>query len=258
MKILRYEKNGKTGYGALQDDDSISELLGSPFDDYQVGGKVAELGEVNVLAPVQPSKIIGVGLNYILHIEESGAATPSFPMLFMKPPTGVIGQGDTIQVPNTDHRVEYEVELAVVMGKRTKNVSEEEALDYVLGYTCGNDVSDRDIQLAEMKMGAMAVGKGFDTYCPLGPAIATDLDPTNVDVKTRLNGEEKQNANTSDMLFSAAYLISYISSAMTLLPGDVIMTGTPSGVGPMADGDVVEIELSGVGTLRNPISRSDP
>ena len=170
MKILRYEKNGKTGYGALQDDDSISELLGSPFDDYQVGGKVAELGEVNVLAPVQPSKIIGVGLNYILHIEESGAATPSFPMLFMKPPTGVIGQGDTIQVPNTDHRVEYEVELAVVMGKRTKNVSEEEALDYVLGYTCGNDVSDRDIQLAEMKMGAMAVGKGFDTYCPLGPA----------------------------------------------------------------------------------------
>lgn len=256
MDILRYQDGGQIRYGIIRDGDSINELIGSPFGDYQVGGKVAEVPDVEILAPVEPSKIIGVGLNYVLHIEESDSETPEFPMLFMKPPTTVIGQGDTIYIPNTDHRVDYEVELAIVIGKETKNVSEEQALDHVLGYTCGNDISDRDIQFAEMKMGAMAMGKGFDTYCPLGPVVATDLDPANVDVKTRLNGEEKQNGNTSDMLFSARYLISYISSAMTLLPGDVIMSGTPSGVGPMANGDVVEVELSGVGILRNQINRS--
>ena len=143
--------------------------------------------------------------------------------------------------------------MAVIIGKQTRRVSETEALDYVLGYTCGNDISERVIQFAEMEMGCMLLGKGFDTFCPLGPVIATGLDPTNLDIKTRLNGEVKQDSNTADLLFSVAHLVSYISAVMTLLPGDVIMTGTPSGVGPIAPGDTVELEISGVGVLRNPV-----
>ena len=153
--------------------------------------------------------------------------------------------------------MEYEAELAAVIGKPARHIPEESALEYVLGYTCGNDVSERVVQFAEMKMGALLVGKGFDTFCPLGPVIATGLDPTNRDVMARLNGELRQNGNTSDLLFSVAKLVSYISESMLLLPGDVIMTGTPSGVGPIAPGDVVEIEISGVGVLRNPVVAED-
>ena len=252
MRILRYQADGETKYGVLEADGSIRDLTGSPFDRFEVGRQVASLSDVRVLAPVErPSKIIGVGLNYVSHIEEIGAATPEFPVLFVKPTTAMVGHGDAIVYPRKGQKVEYEAELAVVIGKSARHVPEERALEYVLGYTCGNDVSERVIQFAEMKMGAMLVGKGFDTFCPLGPVIATDLDPTNLDVMARLNGELRQNANTSDLLFSVARLVSYISEAMVLLPGDVIMTGTPSGIGPMAPGDVIEIEVSGVGVLRN-------
>ena len=253
MKIVRYAADGDARYGVLEEDGSVLGLVGSPFGDHQVGSKVGELSELRVLAPVEPSKTIGVGLNYTSHIKEMGHATPEFPMLFMKPPTTVISPGEPIVYPRGGEKVEYEAELAAVIGKPARHVSEESALDYVLGYTCGNDVSERVVQFAEMKMGAILVGKGFDTFCPLGPVIATGLDPTNLDVIARLNGELRQNANTSDLLFSVAKLVSYISDSMLLLPGDVIMTGTPSGVGPIAPGDVVEIEISGVGVLRNPV-----
>ena len=255
MKILRYQANGETSYGVLEGDDSIRRLVGSPFDDFSVGEKVAELGEVRLLAPVAPSKVIGVGANYVAHIEESGMKTPKFPMLFMKPSTAVTDPGAPIVYPKKGERVDYEAELAPVIGKAARHVPEERALEYVLGYTCGNDVSERTIQFAEMDMGALLVGKGFDTFCPLGPVIETDLDPTSVGLRSRLNGEVKQNASTADMLFSVAHLIAYLSEAMLLLPGDVIMTGTPAGVGPMTPGDTVEIEIDGIGVLRNTVSK---
>ncbi len=254
MKILRYESGGTKGYGVLEADDSIRELIGSPYEDYSVGGTVATLGDIRVLAPVDhPEKVIGVGLNYVSHIEESGHDTPPFPMLFMKPSSAVVGPEVPIVYPSGREEVEFEAELAVVIGKTAKHVSEADALDYVLGYTCGNDVSAREIQRAEMAMGCLLICKGFDTFCPLGPVINTDLDPTSATVVSRLNGEERQNANTSDLLFSVAQLVAYISDAMVLRPGDVILTGTPAGVGPVAPGDVVEIEVSGVGVLRNPV-----
>ena len=253
MKILRYELGGQAEYGVLDEDGSVLELAGSPFDGPRAGARVAGLGDVRVLAPVVPSKIICVGLNYVSHIAESGAATPPFPMLFMKPNTGVIGHGDDIIYPSHGKHIEYECELTIVIGKKTRRVSEAEALDYVLGYTCGNDVSERTIQFAEMKMGAMLIGKGFDTFCPLGPVIATDLDPSDLRIQTRHNGETVQDDRTSDLLFSVPKLVSYISEAMTLEPGDCILTGTPSGVGPFQPGDVVEIDIEAVGVLRNPI-----
>ena len=174
-------------------------------------------------------------------------------MLFMKPATAIIAQGEPIVYPAHGKVVHHEAELTAVIGRETRRVSEEAALDYVLGYTCGNDVSERVIQAAEMQMGAMLVGKGIDTFCPLGPVIATGLDPTDIDVRARVNGETKQSSNTSDLLFSVAHLVSYISESVTLLPGDVILTGTPEGVGPIGPGDTVEIELSGVGVLSNPV-----
>ncbi len=254
MKIIRYELGGEASYGVLESDDSILELVGSPFDDFDVGGRVASLGDVRVLAPVEkPSKVIGVGLNYVSHIEESGHETPKIPMLFVKPKSAVIGADDAIVCPTGVEEVEYEAELVAVIGKAAKNVSENDALDYVLGYTCGNDVSARAIQRAEMAMGCLLICKGFDTFAPMGPVISTDTDPTNLAVKARLNGEERQNVKTSDLLFSVAQLVAYLSDAMVLLAGDVIYTGTPAGVGPIAPGDVVEIEVEGVGVLRNPV-----
>ena len=253
MKIVRYEANGGATYGALQDDGSIRDLIGSPFEDFSVGDRVADFDSVRVLPPVEPRKVIGVGLNYTKHIEEIGMNKPEFPMLFMKPNTGVIGHGDAIVLPKETKQTEYECELTVVIGKNARRVSEDEALDYVLGYTCGNDVSERTIQFPEMKMGAILVGKGFDTFCPIGPVVATGLDPSDLRIQTRLNGETRQDGSTSDLLFSVPKLVSYISDAMTLQPGDCILTGTPSGVGPMAPGDVVEINIEGVGVLSNPV-----
>ena len=253
MNILRYELSNKIAYGILGNDNAIRSISGSPFGDFSIGDQVAELGDVRVLPPVKPQKIIGVGLNYVKHIEEVGLTKPAFPMLFMKPHTGIIGQGDNIVLPKETKQTEYEVEMTIVIGKPTRRVSMDDALDYVLGYTCGNDVSERSIQMPEMKMGAMLIGKGFDTFCPIGPTIATDLNPDSLHVETRLNGEVRQNDNTSDMLFGTSHLISYISQAMTLMPGDIILTGTPSGVAPMSPGDTVEVEVEGVGTLRNPL-----
>ena len=253
MKFLRYESSRGPQYGVLEDDGGVRELSGSPFGDFDVGAAAGQLDGLKLLAPVIPPRVIGVGLNCGSHIEEEGEAAPEIPMLFMLPPTTVIGSGEPIVYPRQGEDVEFEGEFVVVVGKEARRVPEDQALEYVLGYTCGNDVSERVIQEAEMKLGCLLVGKGFDTFKPLGPVIATDVDPDNVDLTARVNGELKQKTNTSDLIFSAAKLVSYLSDAMTLQPGDLIYTGTPGGVGAINPGDTVEIELSGIGVLRNTV-----
>jgi len=254
MKILRYSADGATSYGILEEDGTIHPLSSTPFDSLDASGPDTHLDQVRTLVPLESPRVIGVGLNYAAHAREGGHEPPSFPMLFMKPSTAVIGPEEPIVYPRQAQNLQHECELAVVMGQTTpRHVATAQALDYVLGYTCGNDISERVIQRAEMDMGCLLIGKGFDTFCPLGPCIATGLDPTNLDIFTRVNGAEKQNSNTSDLLFPVARLIAYISEALTLLPGDVILTGTPSGVSSVVPGDVIEIEVAGIGVLRNPV-----
>lgn len=247
MRIVRYEQAGEAVYGILEDDGRIRQLVGSLFSGFTAGGVVAGLDGVKVLAPVEPSKCIGVGSNYTTHVT---AEPPPFPFLFFKPPSSVIGPDDPIVFPRISERVDYEGELTAVIGKRARHVSEADALDYVLGYTVGNDVSARDWQEREMKLGTIARGKGFDTFCPLGPAIATGLDPDSLTILARVNGEEKHRVSTRDMIYKVAKLVSDASQAFTLLPGDVILTGTTA-AGTVQPGDVVEIEIEGIGSLRN-------
>jgi 2-keto-4-pentenoate hydratase/2-oxohepta-3-ene-1,7-dioic acid hydratase in catechol pathway len=199
---------------------------------------------------MQPGKIIGIGTNYRLHAIEMGKALPDEPLIFLKPPSAVIGNGDAIQRPAGYEKVEYEGELGVVIKDRTQRISRERALDAVAGYTCVNDVTVRDLQ---KKDGQWARAKGFDTFCPIGPRVVPGLDPTNLRIVTRLNGQVRQDSSTSDMIFDVATLVSFCSQHMTLEPGDVITTGTPAGVGNMVPGDVVEIEIEGIGILRNPV-----
>ncbi len=252
-KLVRYAVAGKVFYGVMEAGGNIHALAGSPFDSLAITATGHTLDQVRLLAPVEAPRVIGVGLNYVSHIAETKHNTPTLPMLFMKHPSTVIGPDEPIVYPKEGRKVDYEGELAVVVGRRARRVSEDRALEYVLGYACANDVSERVTQLAEMKMGCLLVGKSYDTFCPLGPVIATGLDPTSLDLTTRLNGEVRQRINTSDLLFSAAKLVSYLSQAMVLWPGDVILTGTPSGVGPIQPGDTVEVEISGIGVLRNPV-----
>ena len=253
IKLARYAVEGGIAYGRLEPDGTLRRLHTSPFDSLEVGETVDRVEEVRLLAPVEAPRVIGVGLNYVSHIKESRLATPALPMLFMKHPSAVIGPDQPIVYPQGAKQVEYEGELAAVIGQRTRHVSEAQALEAILGYTCANDVSDRVTQRAEMKMGCLLVGKSYDTFCPLGPVIATGLDPTSLELRTRLNGELRQEISTADLLFSVARLVVYLSAAMTLWPGDVILTGTPAGVGSVAPGDLVEVEISGIGTLRNPV-----
>ena len=209
------------------------------------------LEEVTLLAPVVPSKVVCVGRNYREHAAELGNKMPDEPLLFLKAPSAVIGPEDAIQLPPASQQVEHEGELGVVIGRLTRKLSNHDnPLDYVFGYTCVNDVTARDLQRKDVQF---TRGKSFDTFCPVGPWIATELDPTNVSVTTRLNAEIKQHGNTADMAFPVAFLIRYISEIMTLYPGDLIATGTPAGVSKMKDGDTVEVEVQRIGVLRNPV-----
>ena len=250
MKLLRFQGNGGPSYGTLDDDGTVSQLLGDPFGDFDLSATVGEVSSLHLLPPVVPSKVIAVGLNYAAHAKEAGMELPAFPVLFFKPPTAVVGPGDAIVLPKISDDVEHECELGVVIGKIARNVTESEALDYVYGLTCGNDVSARDWQRKESQW---VRAKSFDTFLPLGPHVVTDLDPSSLKISTRVNGEIRQNSNTSDMIFSVPFLISDISKVMTLHPGDVIITGTPEGVAPILDGDTVEIEIEGIGKLSNPV-----
>ena len=209
------------------------------------------LDEVTFLAPVVPSKVVCVGRNYREHAAELGNKMPDEPLLFLKAPSAVIGPADSIELPPASQQVEHEGELGVVIGRTTRGLTENDnPLDYVFGYTCVNDVTARDLQRKDVQF---TRGKSFDTFCPVGPWIETELDPTNVSVTTRLNGEIKQQGNTADMAFPVAFLIRYISEIMTLYPGDLIATGTPAGVSKMKDGDTVEVEVGGIGVLRNTV-----
>jgi len=247
MRIARYLWNGDVRYGVLEGED-VYELVGDMFNQAGKGRHVCALDEVRLLAPVVPSKVVAIGLNYRAHAQESGQNPPEEPIIFLKPPTAVIGPEDNIVYPEMSKRVDHEAELAVVIGREARDVLPNEALDYVLGYTCGNDVTARDLQ---RKDGQWTRGKGFDTFCPLGPWITTNIDSTSLPISARVNGQTRQSSNTSHLIFPVPQLISFISRVMTLLPGDVIMTGTPDGIGPMQVGDVVEVEIGGIGVLRN-------
>jgi 2-keto-4-pentenoate hydratase/2-oxohepta-3-ene-1,7-dioic acid hydratase in catechol pathway len=212
---------------------------------------VVSLAEAHLLAPVQPSKIVCVGRNYKEHAEELGNTMPTEPLLFLKPASAVIGDGETIELPPQSQRVEHEGELGVVIGRRARRIGEDEdPLAYVLGYTCLNDVTARDLQRRDVQF---TRGKSFDTFCPVGPFVVTGLDPLNLLVETRVDGELRQSARTSAMAFPVPFLLRYISQVMTLEPGDLVATGTPAGVGPLLDGQTVEVSVEGVGTLRNPV-----
>lgn len=252
MKIARFSHQDSIRYGIVDETDLVV-LEGDPlFAGLGTTGERVPLSAVALLAPVIPrSKVVAVGRNYRAHAEEMGNELPPAPMLFFKPNTAVIGPGDAIVRPVQSQQVDFEGELAAVIGRVAKNVPAEKALEYMFGYTIANDVTARDLQKPD---GQWARAKGFDTFCPLGPAIETEFDPTGAaTLTTRVNGEVKQQAPITDMVHSVAEIIAYASAAFTLLPGDVILTGTPAGVGPLVAGDVVEIEIEGLGTLRNPV-----
>jgi 2-keto-4-pentenoate hydratase/2-oxohepta-3-ene-1,7-dioic acid hydratase in catechol pathway len=247
MKIVRFAAEKKVRYGIL-DGDSIQCIADKPYRSIKPAGTRYKLNKVKLLAPCLPSKIVALGFNYRSHAAEFNAHLPKTPLFFLKPSTSVISPDDEIIYPPSSNRVDYEGELAVVIKKKAWRVSLENALDYVLGYTCLNDVTARDLQ-ADDKQWTRA--KSFDTFAPIGPWIETELDPSKLLLETCLNGELKQKVRTSDLIFSVPQLLSFISHVMTLLPGDVIATGTPEGIGPMLPGDTVEVRIEGIGTLRN-------
>ena len=250
MRIARFSHQDAIKFGIV-DEGELVVLAGDPmFAGYDTTGERVPLGDVALLAPVIPrSKVVCVGRNYRDHAAEMGNDVPDAPLLFFKPNTSVIGPGDAIVLPPQSQRVDFEGELAAVIGRIAKNVPADKALEYVFGYTVANDVTARDLQRSD---GQWSRAKGFDTFCPLGPAIETEFDLNGgAQLTTRVNGEVKQQAPLSDMFFSLPEIIEYASAAFTLLPGDVILTGTPAGVGPIVAGDTVEVEITGLGTLRN-------
>lgn len=248
-KFVRFQAADGERYGRLEGD----RVVGLAADVFAPGGtepagKEYHLRDVRLLAPCLPSKIVAVGLNYRDHAAELNLELPKHPLIFLKPPTSVIGPGDEIVYPEISQRVDYEAELAVVIGKKAKDVSPETARDYIFGYTCANDVTARDLQKGD---GQWTRSKSFDTFLPLGPVIVTDVDPGNLRIRATLNGKVKQDSSTAQMVFPVEELVSFISRVMTLVPGDVIITGTPPGVGPMEPGDVLEVSIEGIGSLAN-------
>ncbi|KAB2662300.1 fumarylacetoacetate hydrolase family protein [Brucella tritici] len=249
MKIIRFAHNGAEHWGLLED-DKVRALPDGPFGEIRPSPATLPLDAVRLLAPVKPGKLVCVGLNYVLHARESGLALPDEPMLFMCSPQAIIGPNEAIVLDSQDKRIEFEAELAIVIGKRARNIQAAEASSVVLGYTCANDVSNRDLQIKDKQF---TRAKSFDTYKPIGPFIQTGLDPDNQSIRLLQNGEVRQDSTTADMIFPTSFIIEFVSSVMTLEPGDVIITGTPSGVGPMKSGDKISIEISGIGTLENPV-----
>ena len=259
MRIARFTTGNDPRFALVDGEPGSEELVvvtGDPlYMPVQPTGERIKLDQddVRLLAPVIPrSKIVGVGRNYAEHAAELGNEVPAAPLLFLKPNTAVIGPDDPIVLPDWTEHVDHEAELAVVIGKVTKDVAPERALDHVFGYTVANDVTARDVQRSDAQW---TRGKGFDGSCPIGPWIVPGLDVDDLAVRARVNGETRQDGRTSQLIFDVAYLVSYVSEVFTLLPGDVILTGTPAGVGPIVDRDVVEVEVEEIGVLRNPVLR---
>jgi 2-keto-4-pentenoate hydratase/2-oxohepta-3-ene-1,7-dioic acid hydratase in catechol pathway len=251
MLICSFLSSDGPRTGIIEGDD-LYQLEGDVFSPQaRRGAKIGPISQARLLAPITPSKIICLGRNYVDHAREHAAEVPAEPLLFLKPPSAVIGPEQNIELLPGMGKVEHEVEMVAVIGRQGRMIAQKDALDYVLGYTCGNDVSARDYQF---KDGQWARAKSFDTFCPLGPWINTGLNPADLAVRCRVNGETRQDSRTSLMVFNVPFLIEYISRVMTLLPGDVILTGTPAGVSPIQPGDVVEVEVEGVGVLRNPVT----
>ncbi|MBN1192490.1 MAG: fumarylacetoacetate hydrolase family protein [Coriobacteriia bacterium] len=246
MRVVRIFHEEDVRYG-LADESMVTLISDEPFAAWEPEGLVP-LPQAQLLAPSIPTKIVCAGINYRGHAEEMGHDIPEEPVIFLKPPTSVVGHGGEIRIPADQECVDFEGELAVVLGRRAHNLSPEEAHTHILGYACANDVTSRVLQQRD---GQWARAKGFDTFCPLGPWVETDVDPRDLEIATYINGEVRQMARTSDMIFSPFELVSFVSRVMTLLPGDVVLTGTPSGIGPMVAGDVVEVRIEGIGSLVN-------
>ena len=252
MHIVRFISGDRPTLGWVED-MTLYRLEGSPFGSFTRGAPVGPLDRVDLLAPCQPTKIVAIGRNYVAHAKEHQADVPAEPLIFLKPPSALLAPGHAIVLPPQSKQVEHEAELAVVIGRRAKNVPRAEAWSTVLGVTCANDVTARDLQRRD---GQWSRAKGFDTFCPLGPWIETGLTPEHIgalSVVCRVNGQARQSGNTRDLVFDIPRLIEHISAVMTLEPGDVILTGTPAGVGPLIEGDTVEVEIERIGVLSNPV-----
>jgi len=253
VRIARFSAGGDPAFGVVEGDGAeatIAEIEGHPIGTFRLTGRELPRADVRLLAPIIPSKVVAIGKNYAEHAAEMGGDAPVAPLIFLKPSTAVTGPGDPIAYPPSSERVDYEGELAVVVGRLCRDVPVETAYDVVLGYTCANDVTARDQQRTD---GQWARAKGYDTFCPLGPWISTDIEPDDLAISTTLNGEVKQAGRTSQLMHGIPTLIAYITTCMTLLPGDVILTGTPAGIGPMRVGDEVAVTIEGIGTLTNPV-----
>ena len=275
MRIARFAHGGDVGYGIVEDAAQdgvagtvtgadadglvVAELLGHPFgigdEAIRLTGSRYPLADVRLLAPVLPSKVVAIGRNYADHAAELGIEVPDDPIIFLKPSTAVVGPRDPIVYPTQlSERVDFEGELAVVIGRLCREVPPERVGEVIFGYTCANDVTARDLQA---KDGQWARAKGFDTFCPLGPWIETDVDPADLELTTIVSGEIRQNSRTSLLLHNVTALVAYVTAVMTLLPGDVLLTGTPAGVGPLKDGDEVSVTIESIGTLTNEVVTSD-
>jgi len=251
VRLLRFRFGDRIAAGVVDESSEAVRLLAGTFFEQPVPtGEEVPLDDVRLLAPILPSKVVCLGKNYAAHAAEFDSGVPEEPLLFLKPSTAVVGPGDAIPLPSISRRVDYEGELAVVIGRLARSVRAEDAFRVILGYTCANDVTLRDLQKRD---GQWTRAKGFDGSCPLGPWIETDLDPNDARIETRVNGDTRQSASTSDLVFGVATVIEFITTFMTLLPGDVVLTGTPEGVGNLEPGDRVEVEVDGVGVLANPV-----
>lgn len=254
MRFIRFQKGDQPpGYGWILNDPAgikVGRLEGTPFGEFRRIEAEYPLDSVRLLPPCQPGKIICVGRNYLAHAKEHDAEVPEVPLIFLKPPSAIIGPEDNIILPPQSQQVEHEAELVVVIGKSGRWIAPEESPDYILGYTVGNDVTARDLQRQD---GQWTRAKGFDTFCPIGPWIETEFDPADNVITCHVNGEMRQMSSTRDMVFSVRQLVAFASSVMTLETGDILMTGTPAGVGPLEAGDLVEVTIEGLGALRNSV-----
>jgi 2-keto-4-pentenoate hydratase/2-oxohepta-3-ene-1,7-dioic acid hydratase in catechol pathway len=255
MKICRYLTRNTASppsprYGLIEG-ESVIEISGVPWGAWTPSAHLSRLADVRLLAPVEPSKIVCVGRNYAAHAAELGNEVPKEPLIFLKPSSSIVGPEEPVVLTKFSQQVEHEGELALVVGRRCSHLRDsDDALAYLLGYTCLNDITARDLQKSDVQF---TRGKGFDTFCPVGPHIETDLDPASLHVETHVNGALRQSGRTSLMIYPVPFLVRWISRMMTLLPGDVIATGTPAGVGPLVAGDSVAVAVSGIGVLRNPV-----